>query len=556
MSWKKNVFSYLLWVFYAVVAEAGLVCLADVACDLLGSDIHRGTVACALYIGAAGAAVALVHRFAPKYSGADGKRNPARTAAGTAAVLILLAAGIALRAQEMQAAGAAALGEGSGYYLQAVMVPQGELPQAVNGVAGIYMSMLHGLFFFLGNKPAAAVWVQILLQMGGLALLYLALRRLSGNVAALVTLAFGVLSSYCIREALILSPAMLYFFFWAAVLLLISIAAGMKKSPPVFCAAGFLAACAGYLDAAGSLLLWIAAAVIFCKEDPGADRGGKPVRILSCCAGAAAGFLICGVADSGISGQSFGGAMEASLMRYTPAGLRMPFSTTPAEALTEYIVLFCILVLGIFSFWRNGESDHMKGWILLMGIVALAGCSGIFSDEIPMGLYMYLLLAVMAGIAVEECIRTVPVAEAEAAAPVAARGDLAENSAPGEEPPMPEEERELKEAERQELEEEEKQEREEKKKQELEEEKGQESEREEEKQRGPEPEEGKEQESEPEEGKAPGKQEPVQKPVQMIENPLPLPRKHVRKKMDYGMAVPDGQDDFDYEVDDGDDFDI
>ena len=47
-----------------------------------------------------------------------------------------------------------------------------------------------------------------------------------------------------------------------------------------------------------------------------------------------------------------------------------------------------------------------------------------------------------------------------------------------------------------------------------------------------------------------------QRKVRMIENPLPLPKKHVRRRLDYGMEVPEGKYDFDLEVDDKDDFDI
>ncbi len=47
-----------------------------------------------------------------------------------------------------------------------------------------------------------------------------------------------------------------------------------------------------------------------------------------------------------------------------------------------------------------------------------------------------------------------------------------------------------------------------------------------------------------------------QKKVRMIENPLPLPKKHVKRTLDYGREVPEGKYDFDLEVDEKDDFDI
>lgn len=52
---------------------------------------------------------------------------------------------------------------------------------------------------------------------------------------------------------------------------------------------------------------------------------------------------------------------------------------------------------------------------------------------------------------------------------------------------------------------------------------------------------------EPEEGKT---------KVKLIENPLPLPKKHVRREMDFDRIVEWDKMKFDIAVDDADDFDI
>lgn len=44
--------------------------------------------------------------------------------------------------------------------------------------------------------------------------------------------------------------------------------------------------------------------------------------------------------------------------------------------------------------------------------------------------------------------------------------------------------------------------------------------------------------------------------VKFIENPLPLPKKHVKKTLDYGLTESSDRDDFDFSVADDDDFDI
>lgn len=44
--------------------------------------------------------------------------------------------------------------------------------------------------------------------------------------------------------------------------------------------------------------------------------------------------------------------------------------------------------------------------------------------------------------------------------------------------------------------------------------------------------------------------------IELIENPLPLPKKHEKREMDYQYQVAEDKMKFDVEVADGDDFDI
>ena len=51
-------------------------------------------------------------------------------------------------------------------------------------------------------------------------------------------------------------------------------------------------------------------------------------------------------------------------------------------------------------------------------------------------------------------------------------------------------------------------------------------------------------------------QNPTEGKVNFIENPLPLPKKHVKRTMDYGIEIPAEQMEFDIQTSDMDDFDI
>ena len=48
----------------------------------------------------------------------------------------------------------------------------------------------------------------------------------------------------------------------------------------------------------------------------------------------------------------------------------------------------------------------------------------------------------------------------------------------------------------------------------------------------------------------------MRKIIRFLENPLPLPRKHVKRELEYSIRHVADDDDFDYAVAEDDDFDI
>jgi len=524
MSWKKNVFSYPLWALYTVAVEVGLVFLTDAFCDSMGWEIRMGTVVCALYVVAAGVIVFLIHRFAPKYDSSDGKCHTARTMTEAAVAVTLLALGLVFR---VRAIGTEITGM---QYYEAALVSGDDIPQIAHGAVFVYLQMLRILFFFLGNKFMTAVWAQIVLQLAGMLVLYFAVRRLAGNIAALVMLSFGMFSSYLIQEAVILSPSMLYLLVWALALFLVSVGAIEKRSVGWHFSAGIVISLVCYLDVAGCLVLLMEAALLFRREDI-SGKSGRIRRLLFCLAGAGVGFCGAGLADALMSGKEFVRVLDAWLQQYRPLEFQLPLTLERQGMPAEYLVLFCVLTLGVFSFWRSRRKDYMKVWFFLLIVLVTAGCFDVFTREVPMGLYMYLLLAIMAGVVVEECIRReaavqpIKAGEAAAALEQGRNGGAAAVSEQKSAEKVAAQERQSA---------------------------GETAAPE----RTPAVEKAAPERQPAGESEVPAQMPPQHKPVQMIENPLPLPKKHVKKTLDYSLEVSEGKDDFDLDVADGDDFDI
>lgn len=470
MSWKKNAFSYLIWLIYTLVTGTVLVFLIG---GVTG-EIMTGVLGTAVLLLFAGALVLLLHRFAPKYSYDCNEKHVVRGVVEAAIAVVLLAVGLVLRIEGLDKAG-----QIGAYFEMAQVVPAQGVPQLAHGAVYFYVQLLHFVFYFLGNKFIAGIGLQILLQYGAAILLYIAIRRLTGHITALVALTFVMLSPYMIQGTLILSPEMLYFLLFA--LTLMCLAAGQQSEFQSFrfLIVGLMAAVMTYLDVAGLLLLFLALSVFFGNREENTENNRKLRNVAFCILAFLIGFIVCVFVDSYISGKSIRGVLTAWFALYRPAEFSLPVVYTPAGAIWECIPLFGMMALGIFSFWRDRKRDYSGIYAAGVCSVILASCVGVFTEEMQGNLWLFLLFAILAGTGAEMCIRKLPDAVVEKK-----QMDKRESVMQEEKDSISEQKR------------------------------------------------------------------------GYIENPLPLPKKHEKRVMDYVVNEKKDEDDFDIDIVDGDDFDI
>lgn len=195
MGWKKNVLGAILSVAGLLGSAAALWFYSCEWVTQLGAADQTSAMLAGAVIPAASLVLFLIIWFLLRsrqkavYSDQTEKTGISWNIMEGLLFVCLIAAGIALRILNMQYAG-----ESAAYYDAAMIKEGGSLPQVAHGAAYFYIQLLHLLFLILGNKWIAGIWLQVILQMAGCILMYLAVRKLSGAAAAFALAAFMMLT--------------------------------------------------------------------------------------------------------------------------------------------------------------------------------------------------------------------------------------------------------------------------------------------------------------------------------------------------------------------------
>lgn len=213
MNYKKGILSVILWFIYALTAGTVLVGTTMVMLLPEGGSRPIGLVIAGVWLAMTGLVVFLLHRFLwVKWAQNGEGSGQVKLIIEGLAVVALIAVGITLRVREsMQYDISGAAGN---IWFDAVKVTETtRIPQVVHGAVYFYLQVLHGLLVFLGNKMTAALVLQIVLQILTGIFLYFAVRKLTGMVAAVVSLAYWMLCPV-LSGAVILGPEPLYQLLW------------------------------------------------------------------------------------------------------------------------------------------------------------------------------------------------------------------------------------------------------------------------------------------------------------------------------------------------------
>lgn len=503
MNLKKGVLSVVLWFFYAIIVGTGMVGTA--MCLILPSGGSRliGLVIAGVWLAVTGLVVFLLHRlFVKKHNPETGTVRQGKLIVEGLLVVVLIAAGIVLRAGEILAYDPAA-GSGNLWFDTVKITETTQIPQVVHAAVYFYLQVLHGLLLFLGNKMSAALIMQATLQILTGILLYFAVRKLTGIIAAVIATGYWMLCPV-LTDVVILGPEALYELLWVIGLCILSGVLGhfqqRADEPGVRPVIGFFFGGAvigflSYLDIMGVLLLLIAFSSIILETRETTSIGRRIGTGILGALGALLGFFLCIALDAVGSGKLMQNVLMAWWKIYVPEKFTLPAAYGQGSVFA--IIAVAVLGVGVFSYWCPKGVERQSEWLAVTVALGAMICYGMTGEEMSGMSLWYLLVAIVAGAGVQAVL---PYEKLQPEAVIAGGAEEIESR-----------------PERQKL-----------KIQDLETEKLSEEE-------------------------AADTDNSDNKEIQYIENPLPIPKKHVPKVLDYRLNNEEG--DFDYPVSDDDDFD-
>ncbi len=396
MSYKKNAVSYGIWALYLMGMGVVLSFLGMV----LG---HQGTgvpyMAFTLLVLAAGG-IFLAYFLVKKLMDSERVRKTAGGRTGLiegAAVAALLSAGLVLRLAMMGRAG-----EEAAYYEVAKVTEGGMRVQLVQGSVYYYLCLLNLLFRLVGNRWTAGIALQIVLQMLGIMIAYFAVKRLSGRGPALVSLLFLTVAPGSVRDGITYSPKMLYFCIYALILLVIAQYLGQSARPGgkltwvLAPACGALVALAGYVDIVGfTLAIPLGGLLVLKRQQRGVLRWMAQFMLSMLSMGGVFCMLV--LLDSSMSGSTFGRVLGAWGVTYGLKGADYSFFFQ--EGGYETILLLLLMALGIFTFMRRKNEERFSPWVMLVLSVTLMRVLGVVTPNMNGSFQMYFAMTGLAGVA-------------------------------------------------------------------------------------------------------------------------------------------------------------
>lgn len=427
---KNNIPQILIWGCYALFAGACLILTTMVVGRVLGYGPFAGIVVGIIILLAMGLLVRVLHSVTDKM---QFPKQDERKRLIWLIVEGLLIVGVLIGMIALRMALPWDVTQESAFELAKISPDGFELKMAHRGYE-LYLYLLHGFFLFLGNKASAAILLQMVLLVGASFSLYFGVRRLSGPVAALTVMVFFGLAPFMVTETRKLLPFLMFLIFYGLAIGGIAALPDRRRGlfkiyDKVFAVlyyifVGLLMGFCFYLDVVGITLLIFLTGVICCgkreAEDMAGKRGmpegivspeaylesmeqesvilGSEVFVFVCCLASAVLGYVGAHGIRSIGGGSVVASIYGQLELYMPGDFRIPTTVEMGTVFWDVLLLAAFMSLGAFGYWYSGRIRDKSMWMFAAVLLAGMQCTGMTSEVYSDGFaVLYLFCAAMAG---------------------------------------------------------------------------------------------------------------------------------------------------------------
>lgn len=567
MTFRKNIISYLFWaVFTASVCiyHIAVVTLLLEQTPIEDEYAQMGVIGLTIVLGAG--LFALLRRLAKNREQEADKHGVSHLIWEAALAVLLLGAGIFMRAFMA--------GEGTqeaAFFETASVTGQPVIPIA-HGAQYLYVLVLRGLFIIVGNSFTAGIILQILLQAVTALVWYLGIRRISGPVASLIFLSGIMLLPASVQEGITYSPRMLYLLLYGLVFLMIGRFLRRQKNGDSMkwyswiqtVVLGIAIGIMTYLDVSGLTLLLPVLFIYGVKEEGEAQKGVKrflrlSLQVMTVILVFFVTVLLVMFVDGMQNNADVAQVFNTWCMLFSYKGMgKLPVLLYPDTVSGTYAMPFVsfLLLLGIPAFFVHEKRESQMLYFFFLSGVAAIVAGNFNASGMTAGYLAFSLVLALMGAGVQAALQ--PGIKESVSETAGAEAEIAQKDVPAVIASKEEKAESVESNERTKESEMKKNEKAEKKKAEREKAEAEKAAKAEKKKAAKEK---KTKDSKSSAGKTAAAVS--EKPAAQsgakgnyIENPLPLPKKHETKVMDYPYFVATDKLRFDVKVSPDDDFDI
>ena len=415
MIWKKTWFSYILWAFYIIVTCIFLAMGIGLMTTWIKNGFMVMGIVCLFFVGLA--AIYFLLQFCVD-SLSDGKNIEKKTKSTVQNLILFIGTSVwcvicVLMIFETDATGLAE----SEYLKNSFVDGVTKVPDAAYGAEWMFLRSLRGLFIVFGNHAKAAIWFQFCLHLLSSFILYHGVKKLAENMAGMIAYLGSLFVPLFVKEFWGLQPVWVALFaFSFGFYILASVLYRRRNKTERSKVVNFLGylgmillgiyfALVIYLDIYGLLLLFFGISILWSLPETRKEQRSIPMRPLQVfcliigCIGGIVSFVCLRVSLYGLDSrtvinnwwQTYGAELDGRLLL-----------NLEGSGLLAFTLLAVALYWGVFRFLKESNEESLSGFMLLVGVMVVLQFSGISANNTG-NIWMFWIMILCAAACLGRC---------------------------------------------------------------------------------------------------------------------------------------------------------